>query len=103
VLKNCSVEIWNNAPGTKVNGIFIPGVLSYVKTTDVDLQPYSKKLLMKDYGYDIEVNKRMFMDVDIDVKIGTVFYYTNFQNIIEKYEVKQIIQWDYLEVMALGI
>jgi len=98
-----NVDIYNKAPGTKVGGIFIPGVLERVKNVICDIQPYSKALLLKQYGYDIEVNKRIFMDVDVSVKIGTVFYYINPQGIVEKYEVKVIIEWDYLEVACLGI
>lgn len=100
---NYKVGIWNKGPSTKVNGITIPGVLAWVKDVMTDIQPYSKVLLLKDYGYDIECTKRVFMDADNDIKIGTVLYYTNPNSIIEKYEVKQIIQWDYIEVMCLGL
>lgn len=103
MFKNYTVEIWNKAASTKINGITIPGVLTFVKNVDCDIQPYSTALLLKTYGYNIEVNKRIFMDFDTDVKIGTVFYYTNPQGIVEKYEVKTVIQWDYLEVACLGI
>lgn len=103
MFKNFTVGIWNKAPSTKVNGITIPGVLTFVKNVDCDIQPYSTALLLKTYGYNIEVNKRIFMDFDADVKIGTVFYYTNPQGIVEKYEVKTVIQWDYLEVACLGV
>ena len=97
------VGIWNKGPSTKVNGITIPGVLAWVKDVMVDLQPYSTALLLKDYGYSIEVNKRIFMDMDANIKIGTVFYYVNFKGITEKYECKALINWDYLEVICLGI
>lgn len=100
--KNYTVGIWNRGPSTKVGGITIPGVLAWVKDANVDIQPYSTALLLRDYGYSIEVNKRIFMDFDIDIKIGTVFYYTNPQEILEKYEVKTIINWDYLELACLG-
>ena len=98
-----TVGVWNKGPSTKVNGITIPGVLTYVKDVMVDIQPYSQTLLLKDYGYDISVNKRLFMDYDTSIKIGTVFFYVNLQGITEKYECKQIINWDYLEVMCLGL
>lgn len=98
-----NVAIYNRGASTKVNGITIPGVLTYVKDVMVDIQPYSTALLLKDYGYSIEVNKRIFADYDSAIKLGTVFYYVNLQGVTEKYEVKQIIQWDYIEVMCLGI
>ena len=97
------VGVWNRGPSTKVGGITIPGVLAWVRDADVDIQPYSTALLIKQYGYDIEVNKRVFVDFDPDVKIVTVFYYTNPQGILEKYEVKTIINWDYLECACLGV
>ena len=97
------VGIWNKGPSTKVNGITIPGVLAWVKDVLCDLQPYSTALLLKDYGYSIEVNKRIFIDYDSAIKIGTVFYYVNLQGVTEKYEVKTIIQWDYLELACLGV
>jgi len=98
-----NVDIYNKAPGEKIDGIFIPGVLEKVNSAVCDIQPYSTTLLIKQYGYDIEVNKRIFMDADVNVRVGTVFYYTNPQNVVEKYEVKVIIGWDYLEVACLGI
>jgi len=100
---NFKVGVWNRALSTKVNGIVIPGVLAWVKDLDCDIQPYSTALLLKAYGYDIEVNKRIFMDYDSAIKIGTIFYYTNLQDVVEKYECKAIINWDYLEVMCLGV
>ena len=100
---NYKVDIYNKADGTKVNGIFIPGVLTYVKTVMCDIQPYSTTLLLKEYGYNIEVNKRIFLDYDSAIKIGTVFFYENLQGVTEKYEVKTVIVWDYLEVACLGI
>ena len=103
MLCNYNVGVYNKAPSTKVGGITIPGILEHIKDIDCDIQPYSTALLIKQYGYNIEINKRVFMNADTDIKIGTVFYYTNPQNIIEKYEVKTIIGWDYLEVMCLGI
>lgn len=103
MFNNFTVGIWNRGPSTKVNGVTIPGVLAWVRDANIDLQPYSTALLLRQYGYSIEVNKRIFMDFDIDIKIGTVFYYTNPQEILEKYEVKTIINWSYLELACLGV
>jgi len=103
MLKNYTVGLYNKAPSTKVNGVTIPGVLTWVKDIDCDIQPYSQALLLKEYGYDIACNKRIFADYDTDIKIGTVFYYTNLQNIVKKYEVKTIIDWDYMELACLEV
>lgn len=99
------VELWNNDPSTKVNGITIPGELGHIKDIYVDIQPYSKALLIKEYGYDIEVNKRIFIDgFDKDVKIGTIFKYTDKYGKDIILEVKAI-PWDdgYMEVMCFGV
>lgn len=103
MLCNYKVGVYNRLPSTKVNGVTIPSTPTWVKDVYVDIQPYSTSLLMKQYGYNIEVNKRIFLDFDPNIKIGTIFYYTNPQNVVEKYEVKAIVNWDYLEVMCLGI
>ena len=100
---NYNLSIYNRVPSTKVNGITIPGALAWVKDVLCDLQPYSTALLLKDYGYNVEVNKRIFIDYDNSIKIGTVFYYVNLQGVTEKYEVKTIINWDYLELACLGV
>jgi hypothetical protein len=103
MLANYNVSIYNKGASTKVNGITIPGVLTYVKDVMVDIQPYSTALLLKEYGYNIEVNKRIFMDYDSTVKIGTVFYYINLLGITEKYEVKTLTNWDYLDLALLEV
>lgn len=98
------VGVYVRGVSTKVNGMSIPGELVKVKDIDCDMQPYSKELLLKQYGYNIEVNKRFFTDFDPNIKIGTILYYTNPQYVIEKYEVKAI-PWEEptMEVIALGI
>lgn len=71
-----------------------------------DIQPYSTEKLQHDYGFNIEVNKRVYMDLD-----------TNIVDMFEKrhktlylkdgnmtYEIRKIIAWDtYMEVMLYGI
>jgi len=95
MLKKYKVGVWNRGPSTKVGGITIPGVLTLTKTIDCDMQPYSAELLLKNYGYNIEVTKRFFIDDISGIKIGTILMYG-----AEKHEVKKIIAWDYFEVMT---
>ena len=105
MLANDLIEVWNKAPGTKVNGVYIPGVLSFVKSIYIDIQPYSKALLLKTYGYDIEVNKRCYVDCfDKDIKVGTILKYKDKYDKDVSLEVKAI-PWDdeYMEVMCLGL
>jgi hypothetical protein len=95
---NYTVGVWNKGASTKVNGITIPGVLTFVRDIDVDMQPYSTALLLKTYGYNIECTKRFFIDDIVDIKIGTILKYGT-----EQHEVKKIIEWDYFEVMTLEV
>ena len=98
MLAGYSVDAYNRLPSTKVNGITIPGVLAFVKTIDCDMQPYSSERFMRDYGYQIEVTKRFFIEDITGIKIGTVLQYGT-----EKHEIKKIISWDIFEVMTLEV
>lgn len=78
---------------------------NFVKNIDCDIQPYSTQLLLNQYGYNIEVNRRIFIDhYDSDIQIGTILKYVNPQGNIENYEVK-VIPWDdgYMEVAVYGV
>ena len=71
----------------------------------VDIQPYSTKLLLNQYGYDIQVNKRIFIDhFEPKIKIGTLLKYENKSGETETYEVKLIPYDDpYMEVICFGL
>ena len=93
------VGVWNRGPSTKVDGVTIPGVLTWVRDIMCDVQPYSAELLLKTYGYNISVTKRFFIDdAGTDIKIGTVLILRS-----NKHEVKKIIEWDYIEVMTIEV
>lgn len=71
-----------------------------------DMQPYSTEKLKKDYGYDIEVTKRVFMDLDnsivdlIETQHKTLYLKGNNTT----YEIRKIVGWDsYMEVMCYGV
>lgn len=94
---NCMAEIWNKSDDTKVDGITIPGAPTLIRSIDCDMQPYSTELLMKNYGYDIPVTKRFFIDDIADIDIGTVLKVNT-----DRHEVKKIVPWDdYFEVFTL--
>jgi hypothetical protein len=105
MIKNFTVGVYNKAPSTKINGITIPGVLTWVEDLELDIQPYSTALLLKNYGYNIEVDKRMFLDsLDENIKIGTILKYVDKYGKNINLEVKTI-PWDdgYMEFMGLGV
>ena len=101
-----TVGIWNKGPSSKVNGITIPGVLTWIKDiNDVDIQPYNKSLAMKNYGYDIECNRRLYIDnFDSVINIGTILRYTDGYGKVINLSVKAI-PWDdgYIEIICLEV
>lgn len=101
-----TVSVYIKSEGHQDNhGSWVPGGEEFVKNIDCDMQPYSQELLLKHYGYNIEVNKRFFIDgFEPNIKIGTLLKYVNKQGITEIYEVKSI-PWNdgYMEVFALGV
>lgn len=97
------IEIYNVEEGSTntTTGVYTEGELQTqpTKTLMVDIQPYSKEKLQKDYGYEIDVSKRIFCDLDADIKITSIIKYKDLT-----LEVKKIIEWDdYLEIMALEV
>lgn len=104
MLKNQIVKVYSSAPIPDGYGGTTPN-LTYIKDIQVDLQPYSSELLLKNYGYNIEVNKRIFIDsFDSNIKEGTILKYTDKYGIEQSLEVKKI-PWDdgYMEVVGLEI
>ena len=105
MLGNCTVGVWNKGLATKVNGVTIPGVLEHIEDIFVDIQPYTTALLLLAYGYNIAVNKRIFVGYfDANIKIGTILRYVDGYGKTLNLEVK-LVPWDdsYMEIMALGV
>lgn len=102
---NITVGIWNKGPTTKVNGITIPGILVLSETIDVEIQPYTTSLLLKDYGYNIEVDRRVFYsEFDANMKVGTVIKYIDKYGVDTSLTIK-LIPWDddHMELTGLRI
>jgi len=88
MLKNDRVTIINKGIGTQDKfGGYIEGAETS-KIMFVNMQPFSRELLLKKYGYDIEVSKLMICNLDDALKEGSVVVYKN-----KNYEVKKI-PWD---------
>lgn len=70
-----------------------PDSVSYIKSIDADVQPFSKSIVFED-GFQIDITSRLFCDIDDSI---TEESYVEFAN--EKYKVMDIKKWDdYLEV-----
>ncbi len=78
-------------------GIWHPGQEEGIKKRlMVDVQPYSKELAYRDYGFTEEVTYRIFSDVDNLIQVGTKISYRGKRFIINK-----VIDWDdHLEWMV---
>ena len=61
----------------------------YIKSLIVDIQPYSKDKLNRDYGYDLETTKRMFCDLDIAIDEATLVTYRG-----KPFDIVKVIEWD---------
>ncbi|QCH29256.1 hypothetical protein [Clostridium tyrobutyricum] len=105
MLENFTVGLYVKTEGHNTGTGWVPGTDEYKKDIDCDIQPYSQELLLKDYGYDIKVNKRIFIDYyEPLIEIGTIIKYVNKRGKTEVYEVKAI-PWDdeYMEVACLAV
>jgi len=70
-----------------------PDAVSYIKSIDADVQPFSKSIVFED-GFQIDITSRLFCDIDESI---TEESYVEFAN--EKYKVMEIKKWnDYWEV-----
>jgi hypothetical protein len=93
------IEIWKKGTTSKNTiGQMVSATPVFIKSTLVDIQPYSSEEAKKDYGFTIECTKRMFCDIeDINIDSNIIKYNS------KDYNVVKIIPWDdYLEVMLNG-
>lgn len=91
---NKEIEIYNLCSYEDEFGVTHEDGYKLVGSLMVDVQPYSSEKLKKDYGYDIECTKRIFMDFNKNMVESTLIKYRN-----EIFEVKKIIEWDdYLDI-----
>jgi hypothetical protein len=97
MFNNTTAGVWNKAASTKVKGVTIPGALAFARNIDCDMQPFNTELMLKTYGYNIEVSNRFFIDDISGIEIGTILKVGN-----ETHEVKKILKWNYYEVFTLG-
>lgn len=102
ILCNNSLELWNITSGHKgTNNVWIKGSEEPVKNIDCDVQPYSSELLKKEYGCEEECTKRIFMDPDANIKMGSILK-DNVKKI--SYLVNRVIDWDdHMELMCKEI
>jgi hypothetical protein len=105
MIANDTATIYNKGASQFISGITVPGTLGIGAVIACQIQPYSKALLMKQYGYDVEVNKRVFIPQFYpEINVGTVLrYIDDYDNTIDL--TVDVIPWDkgYMELIGLSI
>jgi c-di-AMP phosphodiesterase-like protein len=77
------------------SGIWHNGTETVVKTISCDIQPYTKELAYKDYGFTVDCTKRVFCEVDSTLQNGITVQYNG-----ERYKIVKLIDWDnYYDIM----
>lgn len=104
MLKNTTYSLYSKSSGSKnFHGDWVTTDIE-VKNIVVDKQPYNKELLLKNYGYDIEVTNRLFYEyfgIDPDIKINSILKTLDGT---EEYEIEKFITWDiYTEIFVYQI
>jgi hypothetical protein len=85
-----SVDILGETGGYVDNdGIWQEGTEDVLGTILADVQPYSRDLAYRDYGFDEQVSFRLFSDPNGLIKVGTKVQYNN-----DKYIINKTIPWD---------
>lgn len=97
---NATYGLYSYGTGTKnSHGDWIT-TPNFIKNIDVDRQPYNRALLLKQYGYDVDVTDRLFYEydgIDTDIKINSILKDEN----NNEYEVRKFIPWDdYMEIFV---
>lgn len=76
-------------------GVVDRGEDIFICDMKVDLQPYSRELLKRDYGIDEICSKRIFCDFNDNVKSNRVVVYKD-----RKYSIVALVEWDdYMDVI----
>lgn len=77
------------------SGIWHNGEETVIKTIPCDIQPYTKELAYRDYGFTVDCTKRMFCDADSVLQTGTTVL-----NDGEPYVIVKLVDWDdYYDIM----
>ena len=85
--------------GALVHGSWVEGTLTEQKTIACDVQPASRDLIYKEYGYYIDCTYRVFCDPDGELKEGAIVKYNG-----EQFKVMKIVPWDnYYDVFIQSV
>ncbi len=75
-------------------GIWHDDKMESIKTIDCDVQPITRELAKRDFGYEEDVSHRVFCDIE-DIEAGTIIKYNN-----KYYEVLKMMVWDYIDMIV---
>lgn len=102
MVTNTTYALYSYGPGYKnSHGDWITGEPVFIKNIDVDKQPYNRALMLKQYGYDVDVTDRLMYEHfgnDADIGVNSVLKDISTG---DEYEVRKIISWDtYMDIFV---
>jgi|LSQX01.1.fsa_nt_gb hypothetical protein len=87
---NKEIEVLGYEEGiTNDYGIYVEGSETVLKTLKADVQPITKELSNKMFGYNDDVKYQVFCDVDNLIGTGAIIKYND-----NKYKIMEIMKWD---------
>jgi len=92
MFRDKTIEVWESNAETTIDeyGTRSKGNPTRRKTFLGTVQPFTRELLLKKYGYDVIVTKVIYCDIDKDIKEHTILKYND-----DFYKVKKIMEWSY--------
>lgn len=94
---NKNIKLYELQQGKDEWGAMVESSYKYIKNMLVDIQPYSRDKLKRDYGYDLETTKRLFCDTGLGVKESSLITYRD-----KPFHVVKIVEWDdYLDIALI--
>lgn len=110
MITNTTYALYKKGVGTEnSHGDWVTGNDIFVKNICVDKQPYNSELLLKNYGYTIDVTNRLLYEhfgLDTDIKINNLLKVMDVDGVteLEVYEIRKYIPWDiYTDIFVYKI
>lgn len=78
-------------------GAWVDGEMEIIKTIECDVQPLTNEIAYREYGYNQNVEYRVFADIDELLKNGTTVKYKEHEMMIVK-----VVLWDDYCILLLN-
>lgn len=93
---NKKIDILTTTNGsTNEYGMYVEGTETIKATISCDVQPITRELALKEFGYEDDVEYRVFCGITSDIDTGVMVNYNN-----ARYKVIKLMIWDdYMDVL----